>query len=357
MGILNDLAPILEESGYLRNYAIFGDGNLRVWDWKSLAPKLPPSCELLWRFFLCGEELERERIDGIVGSAVLDRLIELELCTVKESNVCMGDVVLISYQRRPVFLDMEGPSKARIGDDVHTLVTQICSRKKQRILSLYSSGGSESFLFLENNGSAVTVRPSFGGESFARANWELNGIDGNLKIVDSNDSVKNDQFDLILARIPSMVTPEGYDIDELESGGRDGLDGYRSVFETARASLAEDGELNYVGLLFGSESSIDQTVERVEKLAQDAGLVLELELLARQRMEPGTNLFNQAIFVAEKVTHKEVRRLMDDFMEHFESNDWNFAHYVKGSARRRKEDSEEHRVLNVSEKYFGTWAI
>jgi hypothetical protein len=358
MATLDLLGPVLESHGFFRHYLAFGDGNLRTWDWKLFGSKLDAPSRLLWRFFLCGARVPREKLDSLCPAGVIDRLVDLGLARATNGSVGLGKTVLIQCLGRPMFVDMNQPSRSRVGDDVIAVLNQSRSGTGRDILCLHSVGGTEALAFAEAGERRVTVVGEDHGSGFIRANWELNHGEDILQILTSIEDLSPGTEDLILARVPSLPIPPEYEATEIEeAGGRDGASRLREVFSLAARRLNADGHLGFVCMVPGGEEA-SVAVARMRRIADEAGLVLEAEILSRQRLEPGVSVFNQIIFLAEKKTQRNVRTLIDDFMGYCQQQGFQFVYFVKGLARNGSNGRKaRHRITEFTDRYFGTWTV
>lgn len=362
MTTLASLVPALDRLGYFRHYLALGDGNLRTWDWNLMAEQLDPAARVCWRFFLCGASVPYAKLTDRCPRAAVDRLVELGLAHKSKTSIALIGTVLMQYMGHPIFLETEQPSRSRLGDDVIAVLNQVPSGTGREVLCLHSVGGTDALYFAGTGERRVTAVVPTSGQGHARANWEINGgssgSGSGLRLISSADALPGGHEDLILARLPSLAMPEAYvGIHPDSGGGEDGTDHLRAALAVAATRLKKDGCLVFAGMILEGDEPAS-AVKRLGNMGGDAGLNLEAEILSRQRLEPGVAVFNQMIFLAEKSTQKNVRVLIDEFMEFYQERGMTHVYFAKGVARRKPARGRcRHRILELTDRYFGTWTV
>jgi hypothetical protein len=352
---LAHLVTLLDRVGYFQNYLTYGDGNLRSWDWERTGQHMAGAGKLAWNTFLCGKSTDRARLEKFVPGDLIDKCLGYGLCQQRGTRLSFGATALVACDLFHFFFDRGFPSRAYFGDDSRALMSLTPRLGEGAALCLYSGAGAEALPLGMAEGVELAIETGDTGRDFVKANLELNGISPRARLLNRTDSHGHAAYDVIVARVPCMIEPEGLTLPALASGGTDGRRELERTLKLAAEHLSAEGVLRFVGCLYGGDDSA-ALAKSLKSLLAAHRLSGELTLMTKLHLEPGVPVFNQIFAYAEHGSRLPRGELFDRVVEHIKRLGYTDAYLVKGICRRAVA-ARTTAVVDLSAQYYGSWTL
>ena len=169
---------------------------------------------VLLRLFLLGVPVARERVEGLVGAQLQERLAETGLL-VHEAAVVHGAARLVPHDELLIASDHAGAGEAHPDHvpGVHrpsvALAHLTIRGQGERALDLCTGNGIQAILLAAHADRVIATDVNPRALAFAAFNAALNGADNiETRAGSFFEPVEGEQFDLVVANPPYVVSPE-----------------------------------------------------------------------------------------------------------------------------------------------------
>ncbi len=347
------LRTILQRSGYLQNYLTFGDGNQRLWDWERCSELLKGSNNLLWDTLLCGKTAKHAALEKLLPKGFLKECQNLGICARKGETISFNSISLVACYGTLFFMDRGFPSHAYFGDDSKMLMAMRPGLKEGRSLLLHSGTGVEGIGLCESPQVELSIEVGKSEKNVVAANLCLNSLNSEARVLIKDCGTAKDEYDLILARIPSFVELDGYKLPAAVSGGVTGRERFEAAIKTAGKHLSPQGSFFYVGLIYGGDD-VAKTGKELQSFFKRHGLNTAATISTKLALEVGIPVMNQTLNYAHHASGKQPSELLAPLQKHFKDLGYTHALLIKGVAW-RSQKSMPGSVLDLSSVYYGAW--
>jgi methylase of polypeptide subunit release factors len=247
-----ELARLLREAGYepqrIQERLATGDQLLaRSPELPSYLRRLGDADELavLLRLFLLGVPVAREHIDELLGAQLLTRLTEAALL-LEDGDAIHGAARLVPHDELLIASDPAGAAEGHADHvpGVHrpsvALAHLTVREDGERALDLCTGNGIQAILLAAHAASVVATDVNERALGYAAFNAALNGADNvETRAGSFFEPVEGEQFDLVVANPPYVVSPESAYL--FRDGGMSGDEISEHVVRAAPAALAPGG--------------------------------------------------------------------------------------------------------------------
>jgi SAM-dependent methyltransferase len=260
-----------------------------------------PEAERTWyQVLLLGRPMAAERIAASLGPEVTDDLLEVGLLQPHGARIATPGLGLVAFEGNYIVssLDHTYPAarglkrRAYIGVDSY-LIGHFLPRTRgvgsvldlgcgSGLLSILMAAGAERVLAVDLDPVSVSV---------TRFNAALN--DSRTVEVRGGDLFKSaggEAFDLVVANLPMVATPEQLPGPTYADGGRDGLVLVRRLLDALAGHLTKEGRALIYVEGFGDERGPRVMVE-LERVAARDGLAVEVLILNREPIAKAATAF------------------------------------------------------------------
>jgi methylase of polypeptide subunit release factors len=194
--------------------------------------------------FLLGLEVEADRVRAALAPLELDRLTNAALL-VRAAHGVRSPLQVLPYEGLLVASDQPGvqPGYEEVtspGPSARTLASLTVRRRVRTALDLGSGGGVQGLLLARHADLVVLSDVSPRAREMAALNAALNGIDNvELRTGDWFEPIAGERFDLVVANLPYVVSPDVSYVHRDNPRERDSLSQW--VVEQVGEHLTEDG--------------------------------------------------------------------------------------------------------------------
>jgi len=252
---MHPLKRLLVESGYLRFYLAFGDGNRRTMAWRMHKSKLGEPAQTLVRLFLLKEWVDTAGVRRILGSALFSQLSQVGVLAEKDGATHANGFLLISFHSILVFFQRLADPSVYFGGDSVALALYQTRVPEGVTLDLCAGSGIQPML------AALHARQSIGVEinplaaRVATFNCALNGLENKVTIVnqplEQYGRKGRQRFDLVTFNPPLLPMPRDTKYPFVGHGGDDGLDVTRTIMKLYLPRLTPTGGMEFIGCGLG----------------------------------------------------------------------------------------------------------
>lgn len=198
----------------------------------------------LAELLLLGREVDTRRAGAAIAPLELPALAEAELVEASAGGV-RATVRVLPYEGLLLAFDSAGGSRGSDevtapGPSARTLASLTVRRRVRTALDLGTGGGVQALLLARHADAVVASDVSARALAMAELNARLNGIENvALRRGDWFDPVANEQFDLVSANLPYVVSPDVSFVHRDNPMERDSLS--RTVISRIGEHLTEGG--------------------------------------------------------------------------------------------------------------------
>jgi methylase of polypeptide subunit release factors len=274
-----ELGRLLRDAGYetqrIQQRLATGDQLLaRSPELPSYLRRLGDADELavLLRLFLLGVPVLRARFDELVGTQLRARLLEAGLL-VQDGELVHGAARVVPHDELLLASDHAGAAEANADHvpGVHrpsvALAHLTVRGEGERALDLCTGNGIQAILLAAHAGSVVATDVNVRALAYAAFNAALNGA-GNVETRAGSffEPVEGEQFDLVVANPPYVVSPESAYL--FRDGGMPGDAVSEHVVRGTSAALAPGG---FASVLIAWSLDPDDPTERPRSWLEGSG--------------------------------------------------------------------------------------
>src|ERR1051325_3699700 len=108
LNMMDGAIPLIEKvrsAGVVDHYVLFGEGNMRRWDWEKMGGKLRGETKDLWRFLLLGEKFPQAEAEKLLGKKAIGFLRRHKLCDADNGQLSLGSRCLLAFRDHLFFAD------------------------------------------------------------------------------------------------------------------------------------------------------------------------------------------------------------------------------------------------------------
>lgn len=329
---------LLIDSGYLRFYLAWGDGNRRVDAWREAEGSLKPPLRTLVQLFLCGYAVNAQVAADLLGAPVDEALHEAAVLRTEDGETWCNGFVLISFRSLLIFCQAGLTPEVYFGRDSVALGLFQGRRPGARTLDLCSGGGIQAMIAAQSASESHAVESNPTAVALAHLHLALNGLEQEVTMhqasVEGFDFSSTAPFDLITFNPPLIPVPATLRLSHIGDGGADGLDLTRLILCRYAAALAADGAFEFIGLGLGKDGEPD-FVKQFSSPVLGEDLQGVVTLYGRERLQLDAPLYCKFIAIlsiTNQLPAEVCHAICDYHWERLGANEWSlfFAHLSRG---------------------------
>lgn len=269
---LESLHELLEKSRYdavqraARGIQYYMDPWPNFAAFSEILNRLPDDMQTLYRLFLLGQSVSRNKADKVIGTKIIQGLRSAGIVRHSgDDEIQTSNLSLVSYQNRYVLTDLpyyyptckRKDTRVYIGMDSYLLGQNLLAESRGDVLDLCTGTGFQAIQAASQTNRILGVELEPEAVAAARCNVVLNGLEDRIEIVHGNlyQAVGNARFDVIYANPPFLPVPEGVRYPLSGDGGYDGLKVLRTIVEGLPEHLKDDGRCALIAEGVGDRES------------------------------------------------------------------------------------------------------
>lgn len=312
---LRRLRGLLESSGIRELLARYGAEEDRA-DPRSLdAASLTEPLRTLARLFICGESVDRKRVQHHLSNELAAALVKLSLAQQSGDMLTTGDFRLVDHLGAFLFCQRYSPSARLYYGHDSLALSRLLAGAKGRVLDLCCGAGAQALACARtaDTVTAVDIEPLV--ETIFCVNAELNGLSHNVEFLlgDLFEPITERRFDLICSNPPFLPVPAVVTLPLFADGGPDGLSVVRRLLAGLPHFLEPEGRCCIIGSVLGTSDGPD--LSSFETSAVEAGLKITILCLTCEELDE-TMLDTYAANVVAAGCEGDIRPV---FRGHFET--------------------------------------
>lgn len=349
----------LDDIGLLQFHTSFGDGNLRIDDWRLALGDQPELLQLAIRFFLLAESIETADLRKVIDDTHIEALCASGIITEGESGITLAPYRLTVFRRLVLFYELGMDPSTYFGDDSVALGTYMTPPPGgTSALDLCAGSGVQAMLSARCLGRATGVEINPTAAKLARINVCMNGMDGRVEIVnqDFNDFFRTstELRDLVTFNPPLLPVPQDLGFPFVGGGGDDGLALTKAIVLQSQHLLTRRGLIQFVGTGLGKDS-VATFVSDLETLGRQTCLEVRVHLLSKQQLKNGGALFDGIVASASHCSQIPYADAEQRIAKHYAALDANELYLFFCSMRRGTGGGV--RVIDTATQFYGGWFV
>lgn len=250
------LRTLVERFGYRTFHLAFGDGNVLHQKWRRFAERLDEPLRGLVSLFLLQRPVDEQQARAMLGTALLDDLLEADVLRVDGGAVRSTGLVLISFRSLLFFFELTESPRVYFGLDSQALGRYQQPAPGGLTLDIGSGCGIQAMIAAGYARHTYAVEIDERAAAIAAINFQLNDLQDRVTMIHGSleeyAARVSEPFDLITFNLPQLPAPPGIDYP-VGNGGADGLAMTRRALELYLPHLAQNGSVELIGCGLGRD--------------------------------------------------------------------------------------------------------